>query len=226
MLKPRKRLVKSKLKEDKLVTFTVNTQMFVNKNSKMLGIGIGAVVVIIIAVSFFNMSSNSAEIQSTFDEMMARDAYARGEFDETLTRIDGILEEYSSTNSAASALMLRGRIYQQSGDVSAAEEAYAEVVRKHSSEEYLSFGANVSLAIIAHGREDYSLAADKYIDAVNKNPGHFSAAVALLEAGICLEKVSKYEEAKRTYLRILKSYLKSRSADKARNNLAELEFMG
>ena len=207
MLKPRKRLVKSKLKEDKLVTFTVKSQSFVKENSKMLSIGIGAVVVIVIAFGIFNMTSTSAEVQSTFDEMMARDAFARGEMDETLTRIEGILEDYSNTNSAASALMLKGRIYQQGGNPTAAEDAYNEVIRKYSTEEYLSFGANISLANIAHGREDYSLAAEKFIEAVNKNPSHFNSAVALLEAGVCLEKVSKYEEAKRTYLRILKNYL-------------------
>lgn len=226
MLKPRKRLVKSKIKEDKLITYTVKSQAYAKENWKTLGYGIVAVIIIIVAIGMFSISKRSAETQSTFDEMMARDAYARGEFEETLTRIDGILEEYSNTNSAASALMLKGRIFQQSGDHAAAEEAYREVARKFSHEEYLCFGANISLAVIARGREDFSLAADKYLEAASKFPGHFNSPVALFEAGTCLEKISKYDEAKRAYSRILKDYPKSRSADKARNNLADIEFMG
>jgi len=226
MLKPRKRLVKSKLKEDKLVTYTVKAQAYLNKNWRNLSYGFGILVIVIVGFSVLNWSNRSAEIQSTFDDMLARDAYARGALDETLTRVERILEDYSRTPSAASALMLKGRILQQRGNFPAAEEAYREVARRFSDEEYLSFGANFSLAIIAYGREDYSLAAAKYLDAANKHPEHFNCPNALLEAGNCFVKISKYDDAKRAYRRILKNYPKSRSADKARNKLADLDFMG
>ncbi len=121
--------------------------------------------------------------------------------------------------------MLKGRIYEQRGEFAQSEEVYQTIVRKHSDSPYIAYGAYVSLASIEYGRGEYAKAASYYQDAGTKFPEHFNAPKAIVQAGECFEKISRYEDAKRMYNLVLKKYPKSRSANSARDNLAELEFM-
>lgn len=226
MLKPRKRLVKSKLKEDKLLTFTFRVQETFRTYRKTVSYILATVLVLVVAYGLVSSSKRSAIQQSAFEELMARDAYSRGELDETLSRIEVILNEYPNSPSAASALMLKGRIYQQRGEYAMAEEAFKEVTRKFPDNDYLAFGAYYALGSIYYGKRDYSESAKYYQGAAKRYPHHFNAPYALVEAAGSLEKISKYEEAGRLYRTVLKEYPKSRVADKARTNLSELEFMG
>jgi len=156
---------------------------------------------------------------------LARDAYSRGEMDETLRRINVILDDYSGTSTVPTALMLKGRIYEQRGEFAQAEEVYNTIVRKHSNSPYIAHAAYIGLASIEFGRGENAKAASYYEDAAMKFQDHFNAPNALVQAGECLSKISRYEEAKRIYSIVLKQYPKSRSANSARSNLAELEFM-
>jgi len=225
MLKPRKRLVKAKLKEDKLLIYTAKTQNFLQSSWKTIAYGLAAVIIIVGVLGIIIASQRANRIESAFEELMIRDAYQRGEFDETLTHINAVLDDFSGTPSAAAALMLKGRIHQQRSEYESAKEAFIQVTQKYSDCSYLAFGAYFALGAIAYGQEHYVEAAQFYQDAARRYPKHFNAPVALLVSGDCFKKTARYDDAKRTYQMILKQYSKSRSADKARNNLADLEFM-
>jgi len=121
--------------------------------------------------------------------------------------------------------MLKGRIYEQRGEFAQAEEVYNTIVRKHSNNPYIGHAAYIGLGSIEYGRGENAKAASFYKEAAMKFPDHFNAPNALVLAGESLTKISRYDEAKRMYGIVLKKYPKSRSANSARNNLAELEFM-
>ena len=225
MLKPRKRLVKAKLKEDKLLVFTAKTQQFYQDYSKqlfyvvliviILGGGIGAVI----------WSNRTSEENSAFEELLARDSYLRGNLDETLTKADSIVTDFPGTCAAATAWLLKGRVHQQRGEYDQAVDAFENLVKKHADERYLAFSAYYALGSISHGKSEFSIAAEYYEQAAKRYPDHFNAPNSLFEAGVCLEKISRFENAKQVYRLILANYSKSRVADKARKNLAALEFM-
>ncbi len=225
MLKPRKRLVKAQLKEDKLLTFTAKVQSYIDSYWKHAAIAVAAVVVLMFSITFIQSSGKSTEAKAGLEELLARDAYSRGEMDETLRRINVILDDYSGTSTVPTALMLKGRIYEQRGEFAQAEEVYNTIVRKHSNSPYIAHAAYIGLASIEFGRGENAKAASYYEDAAMKFQDHFNAPNALVQAGECLSKISRYEEAKRIYSIVLKQYPKSRSANSARSNLAELEFM-
>lgn len=225
MLKPRKRLVKAKLKEDKLLTYTIKIQEIFNTHWKNATFALVAVIVVVGIALGVGWSKKSKNDQAGFAEMLARDSYMQGKTDDALTQVNEILDKYSNTKSEATALMIKGRIFQQRGEFERAEEAFKEVTKKFSEEPYLVFGAYNSLGSIAYGKALYGEAGELYEKAFKTSSEHFNAPIALLAAGDCYEKNSKYERAKGVYVKILKLFPKSRSADKARNNLAELEFI-
>ncbi len=224
MQKPRKRLVKAKLKEDKLLVFTAKAQRFAQRNRKTFVFGAIGVILIAAVIGLYIYSHRTAENSASFIELMARDAYSRGELDETLGYTANILKDFSGTSAAATALLLEGRVHEQRGEYEQAIEAFEQLISKHGDQPYLGFAACNALGTIYFGMQDYEIAAKYYQKAANNYPGHYNSAVALVDAGESYEKASRYEEAKNVYQKVLTAYGKSRSADKARTNLTKLEF--
>jgi TolA-binding protein len=225
MIKPKKRLAKAKLKEDRFVILTAQAEAWFEKYRQEALYGVIGVIVLIGAVFAYNWSRQTTEQNASFDEMLARDAYARNDLDSALTRANAILEDYSGSNSAGVALMLKGRILEQRGQLDEAVKVFEEVTDDYSDQEYLGYGAYYALATIALGKSDYETAAKHFESAGSTYPKHFNAAVAYLEAGKAFEKAGKTTQAKSVYRKVLSDYPKSRSADTARDNLAKLEFM-
>ncbi len=226
MLKPRKRLVKAKLKEDKLLTFTDKAQRFLQAKWRIIAYVIAAIVIVLAISGFMAVSKRSARTEASYKEMLARDAFSQRNTDEALQLANEVIDDYSGTQPAAAALFLKAKIYQQRGDLERSKEAYLEVAKKSSTDKYTAFAAYLALGAIEYGEKNYDEAADYYEKAAKKYPDHFHSPKALISAGESLERLSKYEEAKRIYHTVLKKYPKSRSANTARTNLAELEFMG
>jgi len=225
MLKPRKRLVKTQLKEDQFVLMTAKAEAWFELHRMKVLYGIVAVVVAVGLGLAINWSRTTAAKNATFDEMLARDAYARADFDSALIRADAILDDYSGTSSAAVALMLKGRIFEQRAQFDEAVKAFEAVIDDYSGEDYLAFGAYYALGTIAAGKSEFEKAAEYYEKAASKYSKHFNAPAALLEAGKAFDKANKSPQAKSMYRKILSDYSKSRAADAARDNLAKLEFM-
>ena len=223
--KPEKRLTKAKGKSDPLNRRIIETQSFLSQYGLLTLYGLAGIVVII-AVFFFVRSSHSKATESaSFEALLARDAFARGDYDECLLKAEAIISDYSGTQAEATALMLKGRIHEQRGEFDEAIQVFEKLVRKHRDQPYLAFGSYYALGAIYYGRGEYEKAAHYYNEAVQRQPDHFNAPVSLLEAGSALKKINRYDEAKSAFRRVLTDYPKSRSASKARDQLAEIEFM-
>lgn len=225
MLKPKKRLVKAQLKEDQFVLYTAHAEAWFEMHRKEVFLGFGALVLVVAGVFLFNWSRSAANDSALFQELLARDALARSDLDSAMIKSDAILEDYSGTNSAAVASMVKGRVYEARGQFEDAEKTYQKVADSYSSNKYLGFGAYYALASIALGKSDYDKAGELFLKAASKYSDHFNAAQALLEAGKAYEKANKFPEAKRAYQKAIKDYPKSRATDTARDNLAKVEFM-
>lgn len=124
MLKPRKRLVKAKLKEDKLLIFTARVRNLASRYQRQLLYGLAAVVVILVVGIAMSLSKTAAERNAAFEMLLARDAYAMGDLDKTLVHTKTVLEDYTGTRAAAEALMLEARVSEQGGDYEKAIELY------------------------------------------------------------------------------------------------------
>ncbi|MFC2150861.1 tol-pal system YbgF family protein [Calditrichota bacterium] len=225
MLKPRKRLVKAKLKEDKLLIFTARAQSFLDKYQKFIMYGVAGIVLIAAAAGFVNWSKSGAERKASLEALMARDAYKTGELDEALTRINIILEDYSGTPSAGDALMMKGKIHEQRLEWDEATATYKKLLSKYGSNKYWGFGALYAMGAIEHGRGNYTGAADTYRKAAMRYPDHYYAPAALIAAGEAYKEAHKYEDAEQVLSLVLTKYDKSRSTDDARKILEELIFM-
>jgi len=225
MIKPKKRLVKAKLKEDNFVLFTAKAETWLENNRKEVLYGFSGLILVVALGFIFNWSKANSAKKAAFEELLARDAFARTALDSALIRSDVILEDYSGSNSAGVALMIKGRVFESRGELDKAVEVYEKAIDDFSGDEYIGYGAYYALGTIALGRNDFAKAAEYYDKAASKFSKHFSAPDALIEAGKAHEKAGHFAQAKSSYRKVLSEYPKSRSADMARDNLAKLEFM-
>ena len=225
MLKPRKRLTRATLKEDKFVTYTSTVQSFIQKNYLRIVLSVSAFIVIAAVGGFISLSKSSSEKTAAFESFMARDAYGRGEFEEVMKHVNIILEDYPGAKAAASAMMLKGRVHEQRGDIDDAVEVYKNLTKKYSEHKYLGFGAHFSIGSIYFGQEKYEEAAQHFSRAASTYPDNFNAPYSLLEAGISYKKIKMYDKAKTVLKKIISDYPKSRAVSRARNELEEIEFM-
>ncbi|MDP8228042.1 MAG: tetratricopeptide repeat protein [Candidatus Electryoneaceae bacterium] len=223
--KPERGLTKSKGKIDPLAKRITETQSFVSQYGTFTLMGLVGILAII-AVIFYMRSSNSKAAESaSFEVFLARDAYARTAYDECLLKVEAIISDYSGTPSEAVALMLKGRIHEQRGEYDDAIRVFERLINKHDDQDYLAFGSYNALGAIYYGRGEFEQSAHHYSEAAHQYPDHFNAPVSLIEAGSVLQKVNHYDLAKKMFRRVLTDYPKSRSASKARDQLAEIEFM-
>ncbi len=225
MLKPRKRLTRAKIKEDKFVTYTQKTQSFLHEHGIRIVIGAIAVVVVVVVSLVIGYNRASTESKSSFVGLLAREAYSRGDLDETLVYAKTILADYPGSKTAAVAMMLLGRVHEQRGELDDAIDAYKRLIDKYGNQEYLSFGAYYSLGSIYYGLGEFENAARYFSDGASRHPGHFNAPYSLFEAGRSYKKNRKYQKAKAAFRLVMSQYPKSRAVDKARRELEEIEFM-
>jgi len=223
MLKPRKRLVKAKLKEDKLLIFTARVQSWAMKYQRHLLYGAGAIVVIVALGVAYGMSKSSANKNAAYEVFLAWDAFNRAEYDQAATHAKTVMDDYPGTSSASAAMMLQARVHEQRGEYDEAMKLYREVIDAND-DSYLTFGAYSAAGAIYYGKGEYTEAAKNYEAAADNYPQHFSAAAALLDAGKSLKKVGKFDAAKKVLRRALSDYPKSRVLGEVRTELEELEF--
>ncbi len=225
MLKPQKRLTKVQLKQDKFVLFTAQVQAWLTQHKKNIIYGLLGLIVVVGGVSAVAWSKASSEKQAAFEELLMRDAYARGDLDSALIRADAIIDKFEGTKSAGAAWMVKGKIYEQRGEFEPAIKAFERVASKYDTQEYLAFGALYALGMINFGEKEYEKAAEYFEQAAKRYPKHFHSPVALMKGGEACERKQQYEEAKKFYQRIVTQYPKSRSAESARESLAKIVFM-
>ncbi len=225
MIKPRKRLVKAKIKEDRLVTYTAKAQTYYDQNRRTIFLGIlGAVVILAIVVGVV-LTKSSAEKQSAYESLLVRDAFSRGDLDKALIHINIIMEDYPGTRSAAIAMMIKGRVHEQRGELNEAVETFKKLTDKYADQDYLAFGAYYSLGSILYSWAEYSEAGRYYATGASRYPNNFNAPYSLLEAGRCFKKSGKYKQANQAFRQVLSEYPKSRAVRNARSELEEIEFM-
>lgn len=186
--------------------------------------GLGVVVLIIAATAVLWSRASSRE-EAALEELLARDAFSRGDYDSALTRAEAIIERYEGSYSAAVAWVIKGKVYEARGFFEPAKKAFERVIDKYGEHPYLAFGAYYALGNIAWGEGDFNRAAKYFEEGVRRYPKHFHAPNALVKAGDAMVRLQVDSKAKEFYRRVIENYPKSRAASRAREELARLEFV-
>ena len=223
MLRPKKRLSKKEIKEDKLVTLYFNAQEFIQQNSKWMLIGAGGIVAIVVISILFASSKRTAERAASAEFIKGRVEYNAGRYENAVDILKSMVDNYSGTNSAKQGMLYLANSFYAMADYDQALEYYDNFARKYKGEDVLIVSAICGSGNCLVAKGDYSAAAEKYMQVIEKYPQSLKAPEALLDAGLAYMEAQNKENAVKAFERLVADYPDAKLKQDAEMYLAQLE---
>jgi len=219
MLKPRKRITKQQIKEDKLVTFTAKASSFYTENSRTIMAVAGVLVVLAVAVGFFINSRAQAEKTATFDLTLAKIEIGQQNYDTAAEKLTKIIENYSGTRSAADALFFLGNVYLSQGNWEQARATFQRYLSDYGRDRQLAPAATAGIGLADEQEKEFQEAAQQYLQAADRYPQMYNAPQYLLDAGRCFGLAGDTARAREMFQSIIDRYPKSELKTQAEDEL-------
>lgn len=210
------KLSKESLKEDEFVEWIMRTVDYVREHVQLFIGGFIALVVLILAVNYVITSQEQGRNEAATLLGDALIAEENGQLSEAFSLFRQLVDRYGGTPAAAQGrLMLANRYFAQ-GNYSEAQRLYEESFSESEKTGPLAFAAWSGLAACLDAQGQLQEAAHKYQQYAVDHPGTAEAALALLAAARCYDRLGE-REAKNALLRqIARDYPELPVAQQAR----------
>jgi len=189
------------------------TEVFIEKNQKILTIIIGAIIVVVLAFFGFKrlyIAPKEAEAQS---QMFMAEKYFEKDSVNLALFGDGnylgfldIIDDYKMTKSANLSKYYAGICYLKLGNW---EEAISYLKKFKKKDEMVSAMAIGAIGDAYMEMSDPDKAAGYYMKAANDRTNEFTTPLFLMKAGITYEQMGEWDKALKAYERIKNEYDKS-----------------
>jgi len=223
MLKPRKRITKKQLKEDKLVTFYFQATSWIEKNSKYIYMGLGAILLVVVLLFVNARAKKSSESSASVELSRATRAYESGDYKNAITQLSNLVENYGGTRSGILSLLYLANSFYQNGDTENAIKNYKEFYSKFSGDEHLLASAMGGIAACLEQEKKYREAAEQYEKIVHKYPKAVQAPYFLLRSGRCFTLANDNGKAKQQFEKLVKDYPNAQEKEDALMLLAMIK---
>ncbi len=206
MLKPRKKISKREIKEDPLVTKYFETQKFIQRHNKKIQIGLSAIIVFMVVSILMIRSKQNSEIAAINELGMAEIYYYSQQYNQAIEAFTQILESYSGTSAAATAVFLTANIYFIQEDYENAEKYFRLYTDNYHSKDIFTASSLAGLAACSETYGQYNEAAVLYENAGKKYPNSFEAPFHLKNAARCYVLAENIHKGKEIFQFILDKY--------------------
>lgn len=217
MLKPRKRLTRKQIKQDKFIITVMKVLRYVQRNAKWVVIGVVALLVVVLALAVTRQQKKSREIRSIEALGGAQMAKWAGQDEEALKLYQQITEEFGGTKSAGEAWVALGNLYFEQKQWEQAENAFKRYLKKYNDDPILTYTAWSGIAACLEEQGRYQQAAEKYQSFADQNHDSAWAAPALYNASRCFRLAGQLPQAKMALQRIIDSYPDLPLSSRAKN---------
>ena len=224
MLKPRRRLTKKQLKEDKLLTTVYQMQSFLETEWKRIAI-IGISVVVMMILGFYFYKSNKAQEQEAASRLYALEfQYIERQVynDELVKGLEDIVNQYPNTFSGGNAAFYLANTYYYLGNYQKAEEYFEIYLDKYDGADLLKSSALAGIAASFEQRKMYKEASEFYLRSVKEFPDEYLVPENMLGAARALAFSGQKEEAKIQCKDIIEKFPNTKQALDAERLLARL----
>ncbi len=229
MLKPRKRVTKKELKQDKLVTAYFTTVDFLRNNRKLVsGVVTGLIIAAIVAVAYMNnIRSNNDKASAELSEVLgafrggAYQVAIKGDPTHNVSGLKSIVENYGNSEAGESAKIYLADCYYYLGDYDNAMKYFKGY---DGSDKFLQATAYAGMAEVYEIRKDYKDAAEYYERAVATDSKSFLAPQYLVGAARNYIKTGRKEKAIALLTRVKKQFPNSQYAQNVNYLMAQAEL--
>jgi TolA-binding protein len=206
MLKPRKRITKKELKQDKLVTFYFQANTWLENNLKYVTGAVMAIVILIVLGILFSNSSKSTNEKASVELTRAVHTFESGDVQGSLSLFNSLVEKYGSTKSGKMARYYLANAFYKNQDFENAQMQYKKFASSFSGDHYITLSALAGVASCMEQKQQFDKAAQEYEKIAEKNPKSFDAAHYLLKASQCYLKANNSSRANVLLDKIIKDY--------------------
>lgn len=206
MLKPRKKLTKKEIKEDKFVKTALQTRAFIEDNYKQVSIITGVVFGIIILIMVYSYFQREASEKSSAILGKAQLEYQNMNYSKARQFLNRLLDEYSGTEAADQGLFLLANLFYQENNIEQAKQLYGEFIDSYGGSEILMVSGYAGYAACLEKEERFEEAAEYYIKAAKEAPDFVEAPNYLYLAGKNYLAADLPGEAKSTFQSIVDKY--------------------
>jgi Tetratricopeptide repeat. len=229
MLKPRKKITKKELKQDRLVTVYFKVSDFIRNNRRIVSGTITAIVIaVIVVVSYLNniRSNNNkaaAQLANVIDYFNggAYQLAINGDPTRNITGLKAIVDNYGSTESGEEAKIYLADCYYYLGDYVNAMRYFKDY---HGSDKFLQASALAGVAEVYAIQGNYENAAEYYEKAASRDSKNFLTPEYLVGAARNYLKIGKRERAIELLTRVQKDFPNSPYAENVDFYLAEAKI--
>lgn len=212
MLKPRKKLTRKEIKEDKLVTYYVQAQKLIQKYAQQINVGLIAVIVIVAGSIFLSHGQKGTEKRAATELAKVEPYFYAQQYDRAIIELTQVVDTFSGTKAGAKAAFLLATAYYQNEDYENALK-YFEMNEKKNSNNILVQASSLAGMAACYESLDKNEEAAKYYEKAGKKFGHhFTAPENLFQAARCYAKVGQKDKVMELYTLISEDYSDSAEA--------------
>ena len=196
MLKPKKRITKHDLKEDKFVKFTLQAKNYVDENYQKIvriALGVGALIIILV---FYYYNSHATDEEANSKLGIAEIEYANGNIQTARDRLIKLVDEYDGTDAADKGMFLLANIYYQQKMYENARNLFGKFVNAYSGSNILLASGYAGLAACEEVNANFSAAAGLYEQAAELAPDFPESDNYSYLSAICYKKAGEIEKAR------------------------------
>lgn len=222
MLKPKKKLTKTEIKQDTLLTSYAKLTSYYDQYKKYVNYGITALIAIIVVIVIYVNNKNANDEKAATELGKIFSIYDRGSSDpqQYQLAIDGqperglmglksIVDNYGNTSSGEVARFYLAHAYM---NLDKTDEALKAFDSFSSDNDLLTASAYAGMAACYEKKNDIEKAASYYEKAARTAADQSSTPEYLNSAAICYGKNGEKEKAVSIFKRIKKEYPKSQVA--------------
>jgi tetratricopeptide (TPR) repeat protein len=223
MLKPKKKITKQELKEDKFVKFTLQTKTYIDMHyQKILRIGLAFVAVILIMLFFYyNTQQNENEANSQLG--IAEIEFANAQLTKASDRLERLINDYDGTDAADQGMFLLANILFQQQKNEEAKDYFEKFVNAYSGSNILLASGYAGLAACEESLNNYTEAAELYEQAADTAPEFPESDNQYYLAALCYKKSGDLDKARSIFQQLADADRSSKRVKDAESQLVLLK---
>lgn len=223
MLKPKKKITKQELKEDKFVKFTLQAKTYIDMHyQKLLRIGLAILAIVVIFI-FLYYESQQTEAEANSQLGIAEIEFTNGQLTKASERLGRLIEDYDGSDAADQGIFLLANIHFQQQKYEQAREYFEKFVNDYSGSNILLSSGYAGLAACEEAVNNFEEAGDLYERAAETAPDFPEADNQYYLAGLCYKKAGDIEKARSIFEQLTDESAKSSRAKDAESQLVLLK---
>lgn len=221
MLKPKKKLTKRQMKEDKLVTYYFKFTEYVKQNSRMISTGVSVFIIILLVIFLYERNQQDKERRASVEFTKAKAEYFQNNYESAINILQDLIANLGGTKSSKEGAYFLANAYYQLRKYSDAQEYYRKYL-DNGDDDILEASALSGIAACYEETGKYLEAAETYKKAAEKYRDGFAAPANLYNAARCFVLAGQKQAASDLLKQLIESYSSSDVKTDAEILLAEL----